>query len=360
VAGANESSIKRVDLEDVLDLFDKVPGNHAKSLVVVAADDLLMHPKTFYVEKADGSKHALVGSANLTHSGLSRNIEAALAVDSINDPAAPFQDIRSAIEKWHLNPGANAHPVTKATLSKLIAEGVLDQPRLPRSPQSPKSRQNRAKTFPRLGAILKLPRKRRAVAPVTPVKRPKAPAPAPIGTLGTLPKGAVGIIKRLSARDTSGFRGETGTVHISLPSTLASHLPMAPYGKNQEPRTEVIVEARLDTVPGEVVVSGTSTTNIQFVGMGTTRTSNKDLRFNYLVAIRRGIQELAAAHGVATPAEDDLVAIELLAGVRLRVTFITDPASIAALAPLLDEHVDVWGWLPPGVISGWSDDEDDA
>lgn len=360
VVGANESSISKADLEDVLDLFDRAPSNHAKSLVVAAADDVLMHPKTFYVEKADGSKHALIGSANLTHSGLSRNIEAGLAVDSNTDPSAPFPAIRTAIERWHLAPGANAHRVTKTVLARLLADGVLDQPRVPRVPQTSQSSRNRTRTFPGMGAIVRLPRKRRAVAPPAPVRRPAAALTPPIGTLDTLPNGAAGILKRLSARDTSGFRGQTGTAHISMPYALANHLPMVPSGVNQEPRTEVVVEARLDTVPNELVNSGTSTTNIQFHGMGTSGTSNKDLRFNYLTAVKRGIENLAATHGVPAPQEGNLVAIEFLAGVRLRATFITEPASIAALTPLLDEHVNVWGWLPPGVISRWATDEDDA
>lgn len=360
VVGANKSSLREVDLEDVLDLFDKAPSNHAKSLFVAAADDVLMHPKTFYVEKADGSKHALIGSANLTHSGLSRNIEAALAVDSMNDPAAPFQDIRAAIEKWHLTPGANAHAVTRTTLSQLVADGILDQPRPPRSPQSPKFRQNRAKTFPGLGAILKLPRKKRAIAPPTPVKQPKAPVPVPIGTLGTLPNGAVGIIKRLTGLDTKGFNGGAGTLYIALPTVLAAHLPMTPFGQNNEPRTDVSVDARIDTVPGEVIRSGSSPTNITHVGAGTSATSHRDLRFNYLTAVKRGIEEVASTYGVSAPDEGDLVAIEFLAGVRVRVTFVTESSAIASLTPLLDQHGNSWGWLPPSLIAPWDDDEDDA
>lgn len=360
VVGANESSIRKADLEDVLDLFDQAPGNHLKSIVVAAADDVLMHPKTFYVERADGTKHAFIGSANLTHSGLSRNIEAGLAIDSVNDPAAPFQDIRAAIEKWHLVSTANAHRVTRKNLSKLVADGVLDQPRPPRAPQVPKIRQNRAKTFPSLGAILRLPRKPRPVAPTTPVKRSATPAPAPLGTLGTLPNGAVGIIKRLTRLDTKGFNGGTGTLYIALPRVLATNLPMTPSGQNQEPRVDVSVEARIDTVPGEVVLSGPSPTNITHVGAGTPATSHTDLRFNYLTAVKRGIEGLASANSVKAPKEDDLVAIEFIAGVRLRVTFVTEQSAITSLTPLLDQRGNSWGWLPPAIIAPWDDADDDA
>jgi hypothetical protein len=360
VVGANESGIRKVDLEDVFDLFDKAPGNVSKSLTLVAADDILMHPKAYYVEKADGTKHALVGSANLTHPGLSRNIEAAMVIDSVNDPGAPYSEIRTAIDKWHLHAHANAYRITRADLARLVADGIIDQPSRPRPAQPPQARQKRSKRFPGLGAIVKLPRKKRAVAPATPVRRPRRPAPVPVGTLGTMPNGAIGIIKRLTALDTKGFNGGIGTLYIALPNVLTANLPMAPYGKNHEPRTDVTVEARLDTVPGEVVLSGDSPTNITHVGAGTTRTSHGDLRFNYLVKVKRGIETLAADYGVRPPDEDDLVAIEFLAGQRVRVTFITEAVAITSLTPLLDQHGNGWGWLPPSIVAPWPDDEDDA
>ncbi|GHJ60410.1 hypothetical protein NOK12_29280 [Nocardioides sp. OK12] len=360
VVGANESGIRKSDLEDVFDLFDKAPSNVSKSLTLVAADDILMHPKSYYVERADGSKHALVGSANLTHPGLSRNIEAALVIDSVNDPGAPFSEIRTAIEKWHLHEHVNAYRIARTDLAKLATDGMIDQPKRPRPAQPPLARRERSKRFPGLGAIIKLPRKRRAVVAATPVRRPRLPAPVPVGTLGTMPNGAIGIIKRLTALDTKGFNGGTGTLYIALPKALTRNLPMAPYGKNQEPRIDVTVEARLDTVPGEVVLSGDSPTNITHVGAGATRTSHGDLRFNYLVKVKRGIETLAADYRVRPPAEDDLVAIEFLGGQRVRATFITETVAIANLTPLLDQHDNGWGWLPPSVIAPWADDEDDA
>lgn len=360
VVGANEASLRSVDLEDVLDLFDQAPGNHTKSLVVAAADDVLMHSKTFYVEKADGSRYALIGSANLTHSGLSRNIEAGMAIDSTNDPGAPFDQIRNAIEIWHSTSTKNSRLVTRPTLAKLIADGVVDQPRSPRSAGSPRTRRARAVVFPAIGAILRLPRKKRVVAPPTPTRRPATPQKVPIGTLATLPGGAVGVIKRLTALDTKGFNGGAGTPYIALSYEVAAYLPMTPYGKNSEPRTDVSVEARIDTVPEEVINSGSSTTNITHVGAGGRSTSHSDLRFNYLTTVRRGIEDLAAKYGVRRPDANDLVALEFQDGVRVRVTFITEPAAISNLTPLLDQRGKNWGWLPPSIISPWADDVDDA
>lgn len=360
VVGANEGSLRSVDLEDVLDLFDKAPGNAAKSLILAAADDVLMHSKTYYVERSDSSRHAFIGSANLTHSGLSRNIETGIAIDSTTSPGAPFDEIRAAIEYWHATPPKNARHVTRASLGQLVADGVVDQVRPRRPSRSPRDRRARAVVFPALGAILRLPRKKRAVAPQTPVTPPATPPQVPSGTLATLPGGAVGVIKRLTALDTKGFNGGTGTLYIALSYELADYLPMSPYGKNTEPRVDVSVEARIDTVPGEVVLSGSSPTNITHVGAGGSTTSHSDLRFNYLTAVKRGIEDLAAAHNVRTPDEGDLVAMEFDAGVRVRVTFITEPASIANLTPLLDRRGNGWGWLPPSVLAPWDTDEDDA
>lgn len=355
--GANEGGVRREDLEAVLDLVDSALGVPTVDLTLIGAEDVLMHPKTYYVEKSDGTIHALVGSANFTHFGLSRNIEAAVAIDSVSDPGAPFDKIRTAIERWSTPGLANAYPVTRTSLARLVSDGVLDQavrepPRL-----APKSRMNRAKTFPRLGRILNLPRKRRTVGPPAPVTTSSGGSVAVLlGTVRPLPGGAIGIIRRLSDRDTSGFRGESGTDHISLPPALAQHLPMVPFGKNSEPRVDVSVEARLEGVPAEVIRSSSSPTNITHVGAGTSGTSHRDLRFNYLTHIRRGIERLAIEHSVPPPKENDLAAIELIDGILVRVTFVTDPVSIANLAPLLGGSN--WGWLPHGVIAEWAGEDD--
>lgn len=359
VVGANEAGLRRVDLEDVLDLFDNGPLTATTSLTLVAADDVLMHPKTYYVEKTDGTRHALVGSVNLTHPGLSRNIESALTIDSVNDPSAPFAEIRASIEKWCSARQRNAYQVTRESLAVLITDGVLDQQPRVRPPLAPRTRQRRSRVFPGLGPILKLPRKRRTLASTTPAYVTGGIPTVPLGTLGTLPGGAVGIIKRLTKLDTKGFNGGTGTLYMALPNVLTDYLPMSPYGKNNVPRVDITVEARFDTIPGEVVLSGESHTNITHEGVGTSGTSHGDLRFNYLTRIKRGVERLAADHGVRTPDEGDLAAVEFLDGVLVRVTFIADQESIANLTPLLDQRGATWGWLPPGVIAAW-DGEDDA
>ena len=357
VVGANEAGIRSGDLTYVLDLYESAPSAAKTSLTVVAADDLLMHPKTYYVEHTDGRRSALVGSVNLTHPGLSRNVEAALALDSVDDPTAPFDQIRDAVLAWTSGSRVNAHAVDRAAIATLIVEGLLDAPRRMMA-SSPSARKARGKRFPAMGALLPLPRRSRPLAPRAKVARPTQNRPVPAGTLSTLPTGAIGIIKRLSSLDTKAFRGEGGTAYVALPGDVAPYLPMTPAGSNGEPRLDVAIEARLDSVPDQVATSGIAGTNITHVGQGTRRVSHSDLRLNYLNAIRMGVQYVADTAKVPLPGKGDLAAIEFLDGARVRMTFISNPESIANLAALLDERAHSWGWLPPDVIGPW-DGEDE-
>lgn len=358
VVGANEGGVRSEDLTYVLDLFDRAAPGATTSLVLVAADDVLMHPKSYYVEHTDGRRNALVGSVNLTHPGLARNMEAALAVDSVDDPTAPFDEIRDAILAWQTAGRANAHAIDRAAIDTLVAEGVVDAPRQSRPPSSPRAKRGRSKYFPAVGALLTLPRRRRAVAPKTKTRQPTAPLPVPAGTLGTLPAGAVGVIKRVSNLDVKAFRGERGTAYMALPKAVADFLPLAPAGANGEPRVNVSIEARLEAVPDQVATSGNAETNITHVGEGTVKRSHTDLRLNYLTVIKRGIQYIADGAQVPAPKAGDLAAVELLEGPRVRITFISDPASIANLTPLLDQRANGWGWLPPDVIGSWDVDDE--
>jgi len=358
VVGANEAGVRSDDLTYVLDLYDRAPSTATACLTVVAADDVLMHPKTYYVEHPDGRRSALVGSVNLTHPGLSRNMEAALALSSADDPQAPFDDIRDAILAWESTTRPNAYPVDRAAIGTLISEGILDAPRKTNSSPSPRAKTARKNYFPSVGALLKLPRRHRAVAPRTKVTRPTTPKPVPVGTLITMPPGAIGIIKRVSNLDVKAFRGEPGTPYMALPNAVAPHLPMQPSGTNGDPRVNIFIEARLDSVPDQVTTSGDAETNITHVGMGTRKASHSDLRLNYLKVIKTGVQHIADAAKVPGPKAGDLAAVEFLDGVRVRMTFISDPTSIANLTPLLDQRAKGWGWLPPDVIGSWDADDD--
>ena len=342
VLGANEDELSAADLNDALDLLD--PYGTKASITIVSAVDVLVHPKTFYVERAGGELAAVVGSANLTGSGLGANIEACLAISSASEPAAPFAEIKAAIEAW-LQGHPNAKLLDRALVPKLAAAAVIDRPR--RSRALPKRSLRRL--FPALGRVVAVPRRARRPRPFL------VPANAPTLTLvpgAAFPPSAVGVVKRLSSLDTKGFRGEGGTLYIAMPRDLLPLLPTAPAGRNSEPRADVTVEARHASVPGLTVSSGANPTNITGVGYGTGRSSHRDVRFNILRVIVSGIEYIAANAGVAVPTEGDFATVEFDAGGHAtRATFVVDDPLKSQLAALCGG--DSWAWLPAGVVPPW-------
>jgi hypothetical protein len=342
VLGANEDELSAADLNDALDLLE--PYGAQASITIVSAVDVLVHPKTFYVERAGGELEALVGSANLTGSGLGANIEACLSISSTTEPAAPFAEIKAAIEAW-LYGHANAMLLDRDLVPRLAAAAVIDRPRRSRV----QSRRSLRRLFPPLGRVLPVPRR---------AQRPR-PAPAsgttPALTLvpgSAFPPGVVGVVKRLSALDTKGFRGGRGTLYIAMPRDLLPLLPTTPAGRNSEPRVDVTVEARHASAPGMTVSSGANPTNITGVGYGTRRTSHRDVRFNILRVIVSGIEYIAANASVAVPAAGDFLAVEFEAGGRAtRLTFVVDGPLKSQLSATCGS--DSWAWLRGGTVPPW-------
>lgn len=77
------------------------------SIGIVAFRTALFHPKVYYMERADGTRSAYVGSANLTRSGIGGlNIEAGIVLDTAEgDDSATLDRILAAICAW-FEPGA--------------------------------------------------------------------------------------------------------------------------------------------------------------------------------------------------------------------------------------------------------------
>lgn len=354
VIGANEERLSGPDLEKTLELLGPyVPGG--ASFTLVGANNGLFHPKVYYVELVDGSRHAAVGSANFTGSGIGHNIEACLLLDdTIDDPSA-LDAARDAVHAWRNKASAassDARAVTTEYIQELEAERVIEPvpTRLARD-TSGLTKTGRS-SFPALKRISGVPKPRSRAVPTktTPgVKLGSAPV--------AFPTNAVGIVKRLSARtDVKGFVGGPGTPYIALPpneTDLANRLPMKPYGKRGEPRLDVFVEARLLEAVQEVVTSGTDSTNITYVGMGATRGSNVDLRFNTQHAVIDGLRYIAAQHGLTLPKGGDFVTIEFVEGGRLtRLTFVSSEPMVKTLSGFLVPNR-AWGWLPAGVVPEW-------
>ncbi len=351
VVGANEQRLAATDLEDALDLIAAAISTQA-SFTLVAATDALFHPKTYYCEDADGTRHALVGSANLTVPGIGHNIESCLALRSDEDGNTVLNEIRDAIMEWPEKArrrSRNAKRITPLLIRKLAAERTIAPSRraaeVGAGNVTPRSR------FGRLARIVGAParprRRRRRTTP--PVERLAA-------SVVPFPTGTVGVFKILSSLDLKGFAGGAGTPYVALspnPRYLAARLPMRSFGKRGEPRLDVFIEARLDSALRDVVNSGTDPSNITHVGMGRTRKSNPDLRLNVLHGVIAGLIHVGTQRRAPMPNPGDALAIEFLEGGRtLHLTFATrDPLRSALLnLPLTGR---TWGWLPAGVVPPW-------
>ena len=354
VIGANEDRLSAPDLEQTLDLLGShIPGN--ASFTLVGARDALFHPKTYYLELGSGQRHAAVGSGNFTIPGIGHHIEACVLFDDAVDDPAVLDAIRDAILVWETKASTGApeaRPITAEYIQELEAERIIDPAPIPQTRGRGGSRTMTGQSsFPAIVPIPGVPQRR-------PARRPRAtPAPGRLsGAPASLPASAVGIVKRLSNTDVKGFVGEPGTPYIALPpadADLANKLPMRPYGKHNEPRLDVVIEARLATAASDVVTSGTDSTNITHVGKGSTYRSNVDLRFNILHGVVAGLVYVATQRGVSLPAAGDPVAIEFLNGGReIRMTFATaDPLRSTLLAQVIAGRS--WGWLSAGTVPNW-------
>ena len=353
VIGANEERLSAPDLEDTLDL---IAGHQpsAASFTLVGARNALFHPKAYYVELRNGERHAAVGSANFTVSGLGHNLEACLLLhDPVDDPEA-VDAVRDAILAWPQKAAAGsdeARPITAQYIRELEAERAIDPaPVEPRTPVAGRTTTGRS-SFAALRPIPGAPRGRARARP-----RVTSP-PARLGAApAVFPPDVIGIVKRLSRTDVKGFVGGAGTPYIALPpnpTELADKLPMRPYGRRSEPRLDLIIEARLSTALADVVSSGTDATNITHVGMGVTRGSNPDLRLNIQHGMSAGVIYVATQRALALPAAGDAVAIEFLDRGRLvRMTFATaDPLRSELLSHMIPGRR--WGWLPAGATPRW-------
>jgi len=352
VVGANESRLSATDLEETLALLE--PWSGQVSFTLVGARDGLFHPKTYYVEVSGGERAAAVGSANFTVPGTGHHVEACLLLNDADDDPAILDAIRDAVLSWPARAstgGDEAQSVTLELIQDLAAERAID-PVPPPPPRDPRGQGAGTRgSFPALPRIPGAPRSRTRPRP-----RSVPQAGLLAGAKSAFPAGAAGIIKRLSKTDLKGFTGEGGTPYIALPPAqqeLAARLPMQPYGLHQEPRLDVLVEARLDGALASVVNSGTDTTNITHVGMGATRRSNVDLRFNLLHGIHAGLIYVASQANIGLPTAGDAAAIEFLDGGRfVRVTFVTaEPLRSSLLSHLLSGRA--WGWLPAGTVPRW-------
>ena len=98
VVDAHDDQPRHGDLAWLLEIF---AGHGDRATVTLVQDTARMHAKVFLLTDPTGARHALVGSANFTAAGLGRNLEAGIALDSMDDGGildrieAAFRSVRS-------------------------------------------------------------------------------------------------------------------------------------------------------------------------------------------------------------------------------------------------------------------------
>jgi KaiC/GvpD/RAD55 family RecA-like ATPase/HKD family nuclease len=116
VVDYRDGSPRYGDIAWLVDMF--APYGQRATLRLVSDQDRL-HSKTFAIYKADSVRTALVGSANLTAAGLSRNWEACIVVDP--DDTATLDSVFAAATAWRASPAGAV-----VDLGKLAALAILN------------------------------------------------------------------------------------------------------------------------------------------------------------------------------------------------------------------------------------------
>lgn len=98
VLGSNDGDLYDDDLRDTLQIIQE---GHNTSLTVIRLIGARFHPKCYHIKREDDTETAIVGSANLTVAGVSRNIEACIVFDTgTGDSANLLQRISDGIDLW--------------------------------------------------------------------------------------------------------------------------------------------------------------------------------------------------------------------------------------------------------------------
>lgn len=116
VVDARDDRPRRTDIAWLLDLFAPY---RERATVTLIRDASPMHAKVFAVRDTAGQHRGLVGSANLTGAGLTRNWEACVAVDPDDDEV--LGSIVASAEAWAVHPAAAVADLGK--LASVTADG---------------------------------------------------------------------------------------------------------------------------------------------------------------------------------------------------------------------------------------------
>lgn len=123
--GSNDGVTLRDDVEIIARAMGLPRTNGWLGIVSFAG--AYFHAKAFHILRLDGSQAAVVGSGNLTPSGLALHVEAAISLDTRDgDPPQELNRIAASIDAWFKEKRNGLTIVEKSeNLEKLVADGVL-------------------------------------------------------------------------------------------------------------------------------------------------------------------------------------------------------------------------------------------
>lgn len=384
LVGSNDGVTTTQSLEDLVEILG-LPQPNSK-VGVVQLENGIFHPKTFHIERTDGSQTAYVGSANLTGSGVSLHIEAGVVMDSrLGDSENILTRVGGAVEEWFDEDRPGLHLVSGFDdLQALRNDGIIGTERPPKPPRRvpDAGRAQRAAGAP-LRRLLTIPRlQRRRAVRAAPIRGAIAGlaivgypadvlfAPGAVGpshgadalTGVRLPHQSAGLVVRLTRDSTKRFDHRPGTSYISLPNECLASVAFG-FGGNDLPRAEFEFRARYISATGDLR-AGATVTNITYQGVGPTPgRTHRNLR----VLVPAAVGELGAdisRNGLHVPQPGDLALLEFPSpdDPIVRVTF-SDPASRlhGQLAGIMDAAIAVGdavgqgsaAWASPTVVPAW-------
>lgn len=402
--GSNDASTLRDDVAGLMGIIG-IPRNHAQ-LGIVNFSGAYFHPKTYHIQRADGSQAAFVGSANLTASGLALHVEAGIALDTNEgDDPRHLSEIATAIDRWFDEQRDGLTIVSStATLDAMVESGILALVPPPRAANQGAGTGGASRPArPRLQPLFTLPRVRATAAqPATQVGPAPTPpaaahipaqpiAAAPAASLSSapragfpayllfapnavaptvgasaltgalLPGGSVGLIVQLNRDSARHFMGRDGTANISIPVATVSTLRFGVYGKHDRPRAEFNLRLRYVS-NGGVIDGGTASTNVMGYGFTAAETGHGDIRM-LVPTEARTLGQAVIASGLNPPTAGDVALLEWPTALdpSFRLSFLDTHSVVSQQATTLFNAAAAAGqvvgngacWLAAGVSPNW-------
>lgn len=202
LVGSNDPKTLVADIKKLIQVVG-APRKDADLAVVCFANGLF-HPKTYVARRNDSTYTAYVGSANLTPSGLARNIEAGIILDTkTGDSENVILEIVGSIQSWlSKGPTDGAHKLIDLSSADTLAEiGILAITGPPK-PATTNNSTLAAKGLPTLKPL--------ATWPPLPIGATKGAAPKTTSTAPSIPAGGDILVAEI----TKGREGKNRQIDL--------------------------------------------------------------------------------------------------------------------------------------------------